>query len=518
LTAFIDPRTDPTPGVDQSPAPTTEDPDELADLHRLCREGYLYEVEHWIRAARPLQLAEARATHQRRQYKSALEIAMDQGNYALALLLLCNGYDPNREYESPLNLALRSRRFDLVDLLLDWGADPHDVDPGDVFDTYRSEMFERFRKLGVDLTADHALALTLAYHTSNKPLFGFARRHRKDHPKFQSELNIALAYHAAEGNEKGVALCLWAGADPHAPALCLRYWSATDHKEDEDEEDFFGRYSAIHEACSRGDVKILERLGPDPALDDFDELYRVAGSAEVVEFLARFALPQDGGEVIRRHLWGATWVHGFWSESDTWRSREILGRLFQVGVRWEESNKDELALIRRWLLRASKHDFVEVMTLLAAGDHCDPEILKELARTPAMRRRMKEVGFIPPSPDERGYRPTRSRKVLKKCDFELPKDPLARCVYLGHSRPNTREIRMTRADFFRRVWSKPATRLAKEWGFSDTWLKKECRRLKVPMPPRGYWAKRKAGKPVSRPRRPRLPRGEAEEIVVWGPE
>jgi hypothetical protein len=43
---------------------------------------------------------------------------------ALALLLLCNGYDPNLEPDSPLDLAFRIRRWDLLDLLLEWGADP----------------------------------------------------------------------------------------------------------------------------------------------------------------------------------------------------------------------------------------------------------------------------------------------------------------------------------------------------------------------------------------------------------
>lgn len=302
MSTFIDPRTHPTPDANTRPARTTANPNELADLHRLCREGSLYEVERWIQAGRPLQLAEAKTTHRRRRFKSALETALDQGNHALALLLLCNGYDPNCEAESPLNLVLRSRRFDLVDLLLEWGADPHDVDPGDLFDTYNSKLFERFRRLGVDLTADHALALTLAYHTSNKPLFGFARRHRKDDPKYQSELNIALAHDASEGNEKGVALSLWAGADPHAPALCLRYWSATD-EEDDEEEDAFDRYSAVYEVCSRGDVKMVERLGPDPALDDFDRLYRVAGSGEVLRIeLARIAAKDGVGAADQLRL------------------------------------------------------------------------------------------------------------------------------------------------------------------------------------------------------------------------
>jgi hypothetical protein len=54
---FVDSRTDPTPRPDTPLAATTESPDELVELHRLCREGRLYEVEAWIKAGRPLQLA-----------------------------------------------------------------------------------------------------------------------------------------------------------------------------------------------------------------------------------------------------------------------------------------------------------------------------------------------------------------------------------------------------------------------------------------------------------------------------
>ena len=125
---------------------------------------------------------------------------------------------------------------DLVGLLLEWQTDPHDVDLADLFSTYNSKLFERFRALGVDMTSGHALAEALAYHTSNKPLFGFANRHRRSEPRIQAELDSALAYHAGEGNEKGVALCLWAGADPHAPARSLRFGQACSENGDDAEE------------------------------------------------------------------------------------------------------------------------------------------------------------------------------------------------------------------------------------------------------------------------------------------
>lgn len=113
------------------------------------------------------------------------------------------------------------------------GADPKRASLSDLFDTYNSELMERFHNLGIDLTAGHEMADALAYHISNKSLFGFAKRHRADDPKIQTELNIALVHHMAEGNEKGVQLCVWAGADAHARARSLRF---PDSSYDEDNE------------------------------------------------------------------------------------------------------------------------------------------------------------------------------------------------------------------------------------------------------------------------------------------
>jgi len=60
---------------------------------------------------------------------------------------------------------------------------------------------------------------------------------------------------------------------------------------------------------------------------------------------------------------------------------------------------------------------------------------------------------------------------------------------------------LTREELFVLVWEKPASEVAAELGFSDVALGKLCKRLQVPKPPRGYWAKIQAGK---KPRRPPL--------------
>lgn len=523
MTRFVDPRKKPAPLTTKSLDRTTPYVDDLTKLHELCRYGRLYDVERWIRSDRPLQLVAGIRVGGRRR-ASALEIALEGGNQALVLLLLCNGYDLNAETNCPLDFALRARRWDLFDMLLDWGADPHRVDRSDLFGTYQTPLFERFLSLGVDLTDGHELADTLAHHTSNKPLFGFARRHRQRDPAFQVELNMALGFHAEEGNEKGVALCLWAGANPHAPAPSLR-WGFLYGSDDEDEDKpGIAGYSAIHEACSHGHVEILKRFCPDPSRDDFEELYYATENSAVIKYLASMAPPKNVGALIQRLLWRAVSPFG----NDRWQPLYSLKTLFDLPVRWETSATEEIAAVRYDLLKAPDCTYVDVMKLLAQRDNCAPEVLKELGRTPAMRRRMKEVGFIPPAANEperahRRYeriRPTRSHEVVAKFGVDLPKPkrehtPLPRSVRIGHGRLGSAQVRLTRKEFFELVWTKPVSKLAEEWGMSDRGLGKACSRIKVPVPPRGYWAKVEAGQRPSRPQLPRLKSGEVDEVVVW---
>jgi hypothetical protein len=40
------------------------------------------------------------------------------------------------------------------------------------------------------------------------------------------------------------------------------------------------------------------------------------------------------------------------------------------------------------------------------------------------------------------------------------------------------------------VWSQPMTKVAEGFGISDVALKKICEKHRVPMPARGYWAKK----------------------------
>jgi hypothetical protein len=65
--------------------------------------------------------------------------------------------------------------------------------------------------------------------------------------------------------------------------------------------------------------------------------------------------------------------------------------------------------------------------------------------------------------------------------------------------------RLTREELYEQVWSEPLVQLAKKFGISDVALAKRCRRMRIPLPGLGYWAKKQHGKPVRRAPLPKLP-------------
>ena len=68
-------------------------------------------------------------------------------------------------------------------------------------------------------------------------------------------------------------------------------------------------------------------------------------------------------------------------------------------------------------------------------------------------------------------------------------------------------ITLSREVLYELVWSKPMVELAKDFDISDVALAKRCRRLGIPVPGRGYWARVDAGQ---QPYRSKLPKRETE--------
>jgi hypothetical protein len=69
---------------------------------------------------------------------------------------------------------------------------------------------------------------------------------------------------------------------------------------------------------------------------------------------------------------------------------------------------------------------------------------------------------------------------------------------------------LTRQELHDLVWSTPGSKLSEQFGVSDVAIAKRCKRLGLPRPSRGYWAKLGAGKKL---RKPPLP-PTADELFV----
>jgi hypothetical protein len=67
------------------------------------------------------------------------------------------------------------------------------------------------------------------------------------------------------------------------------------------------------------------------------------------------------------------------------------------------------------------------------------------------------------------------------------------------------ETHVTREDLYELVWSEPLSVIARRTTISDVGLAKICRRLRVPVPGRGYWARNRGGQRVRRLLLPELP-------------
>jgi hypothetical protein len=252
---------------------------------------------------------------------------------------------------------------------------------------------------------------------------------------------------------------------------------------------------------------MLKRLGPDPARDDFESMYQWASSGGAVEYLASISPPKDVGAILRNQLFYLDCRLPFHENP-----LGVVAKVFESGARWREASPDEVADIRRRILKADDSEFVTAMKLLALDDHCSPTILTELTRTPGVRDRMRKTGLIPwQEPERRRYgydsRPTRARDVARNCGLVAPKivRPVPTVVEVRPVGANASRLSIDRETLYQRVWSEPVDRLAKSWGLSGRGLGKLCARLMVPVPPRGYWARVQNGQQVPRPPLPVLP-------------
>ena len=104
----------------------------------------------------------------------------------------------------------------------------------------------------------------------------------------------------------------------------------------------------------------------------------------------------------------------------------------------------------------------------------------------SLHSRLRELGQFFLKPETRRRRSAKPEALSNNCETSAT-DPVHPCSAWN------------RVELYNEVWDQPLVKLSRKYGISDVRLGKVCRKLGIPLPGRGYWAKRKAGKPVGQP-------------------
>lgn len=361
--------------------------DEIKPLVALCKAGRLFEVQKWIAAGKPVNLPLSPDSRHRR--KSPLEVSMDCGFHSLVQVLIESAAAIEETGYRPLEHALLKRRLDLVELLVDHGASIHSVSMESVFDTWLPEIMEYFIERGADVETGQPLAGALCSRI--RTALGILKRYKNRFPGFQEQANIALRFHAKEGNLKWVSLMLWAGADPYVRGS------------DCDEPDPECAVSALELAVlhEHFDIFKLKSIRLDPSHAFAHELLRKACFADKADFLNELLKKgfnpnnqKNGGSSLISSLLGdMTWSFDLdhrtpKKDLDTSRSREklkMIHLLARHGARWIPEDKDEISHARRSLMKMSPDYTAEFIWIMSKYKACARGPIEELIRTPSIR-------------------------------------------------------------------------------------------------------------------------------------
>jgi hypothetical protein len=371
----------------------TESVEEIKPLIDLCKTGRLFDVQAWIKSGKCVNPPPQTG----RRQKSPLEYAIDRGFHSLVEVLLKGGAEvANNDRYNALEHAVRLRRLDMVELLLAHGADLHSVSMVDVFYSYDPRIMEFFIERGADVETGNPLAR--AFCDKIHPALRIYKHYHQRFPSFQEQANIALRHHCKNGNEKWIALMLWAGADPCAQGTC----------KPEAETDDGLQFSALGFAAFYGHHEIFEmrRVHLDPNHPGAFALMTAASYGERADLLAKllslgFPVSDDhngGSSLFHLLLQGISFQFDPYSPDrprniDSPRSREKLKMVHLIarqGAKWVPENGHEVSGLRRELLRMAPDYTAELIWIMTKYGACDPELLTELMRTPSIRKQVGE--------------------------------------------------------------------------------------------------------------------------------
>ena len=469
------------------------------DFLRLCKQGRLFEIQNWIGAGRSIRVPQSLRT-------TPLKIALGTGFHSLVELLAAN--EPSQEVKDEcLRHAVFLKRLDFIELLVKHGADTDSVAFIEVLQVWEPAIIRFFLARGADFITGDPFAY--AFRDRIRTAIGPWKECREKYPEASAQLkeqaDRALRHFCLNDDLKWVSLLMWAGADPRSSGPTL----------DEDyEQDESMHTTALEAAAYARNSLIMKRLRPDAKRDDIDKLLKEAatfGRVETVRYLLDLgARPNDkanGGSTALDECLSANlraesfrsrdpsgW-YGYSSKASKYSAKNTLDTvqlLLEKDAQWRPDSPTEFSSVRRNLFECDPEVALVLVEMMLEHAACTTDTINELLQTTAMRKHLVPVvrKFWLLKFDVRTAEQKKEEKRQKEANRRWALHHLA-------SRYNREEI-------YREIWSEPIQRVAKRYGLSDVGLAKVCRKLLIPRPGRGYWAKKAAG--VTLPRQPPLPK------------
>lgn len=251
-------------------------PDDIKELMVLVRAGKLFDVQKWIAEGKRIVPPQPCRT-------SPLRAAVETKFHSMVEVFLQTGVD-QEERNCLLCQAVWHHNLELIKLLVHYGAEPCSVGFDDVCDTGNPEIMRFFLDRNIDAVTGQPFAHALCH--PKRPQLGIYMRYRDKIPELKHQVNLALRYHAREGNLKWVCLLLWAGGDAHV--------KLPDVGEEPNPED---DTTALEEAIWSEHKAIVDKIGIDPKKDNLNLLLEKACSAgdwEIMEKLIALGADLNG--------------------------------------------------------------------------------------------------------------------------------------------------------------------------------------------------------------------------------
>ncbi|MDD5678839.1 MAG: hypothetical protein PHW60_12755 [Kiritimatiellae bacterium] len=356
--------------------------EQTKELKALCRAGRLYEIEK--RASQWGTL-----TPHPEVRRTPLDVAMETGFHSLIELFICHTTDTTVKNHA-LEQAVRRSRFDVVQMLVDHGADPLSVTFEDVLCSYQPDMARYFMARNADLITGNPF--TTAFRHKVRPALGVYLDSLRQFPArkdaLQQQLDMALAYHCAEGSMKWVSLLMWAGGNPLSNVPDIEY-----PKYMGDPEMW---HTGAEVAASRGHLDVIKKISVDARNKLWQRaLYRASssGHSQIAGFILDAGVsPNDmsnGGSsaldaAIRHVGWGASLSRIFPGRDTAGEGISTIKVLVEHGARWQPETPSDVSTARRFLYAVSKYYIVEVISLLAKHKACDNDLFLRFISTPKM--------------------------------------------------------------------------------------------------------------------------------------